>query len=135
MQTFLPYPDFHRSAQSLDRQRLGKQRVECLQMLRALQTGSGGWANHVCTKMWAGYETALKCYSNAIIKQWVQRGYKNTMEVYFIPAEFEMPWWFGDERLHASHRAALLHKLPEWYGQFGWVEEPKLEYWWPRKDE
>jgi len=28
MQTFLPYPDFARSAAVLDRQRLGKQRLE-----------------------------------------------------------------------------------------------------------
>jgi len=36
MQTFLPYPDFKRSAQVLDRQRLGKQRVENLQLMTAL---------------------------------------------------------------------------------------------------
>ena len=34
MQTFLPYPDFARSAAVLDRQRLGKQRVEVLQILK-----------------------------------------------------------------------------------------------------
>ena len=36
MQTFLPYPAFDLSAQVLDRQRLGKQRVETLQVLKAL---------------------------------------------------------------------------------------------------
>lgn len=36
MQTFLPYPDFEKSAYSLDRQRLGKQRVETLQIMQAL---------------------------------------------------------------------------------------------------
>ena len=32
MQTFLPEEDFYKTAQSLDRQRLGKQRVETLQI-------------------------------------------------------------------------------------------------------
>lgn len=36
MQTFLPYPSGVKSARVLDRQRLGKQRVECLQILAAL---------------------------------------------------------------------------------------------------
>ena len=36
MQTFLPFPDFVASARSLDRLRLGKQRVETLQILNAL---------------------------------------------------------------------------------------------------
>ena len=35
MQTFLPYPDFARSARCLDNRRLGKQRVESYQILRA----------------------------------------------------------------------------------------------------
>ena len=36
MQTFLPYASFEESAKVLDRQRLGKQRVECLQIFNAL---------------------------------------------------------------------------------------------------
>ena len=39
MQTFLPFADFRKSAAALDNARLGKQRVECLQILRALSTG------------------------------------------------------------------------------------------------
>jgi len=37
--TFLPFSDFIRSARCLDRARLGKQRVECCQLLTALQFG------------------------------------------------------------------------------------------------
>ena len=37
MQTFLPYPDFKKSASCLDYKRLGKQRVEGLQILNAIQ--------------------------------------------------------------------------------------------------
>lgn len=39
MQTFLPFSDFKKSAESLDYRRLGKQRVECLQILAALADG------------------------------------------------------------------------------------------------
>lgn len=46
MQTFLPYPSFVESAKCLDRQRLGKQRVEVLQLLKALLVPGSGWGNH-----------------------------------------------------------------------------------------
>ena len=35
MQTFLPVADYTETARLLDNPRLGKQRVECLQVLRA----------------------------------------------------------------------------------------------------
>src|SRR5947208_1979490 len=44
MQTFLPYADFERSARVLDRKRLGKQRVETIQVVRALTRPGYGWA-------------------------------------------------------------------------------------------
>jgi len=37
VRTFLPYPEFDRSAAVLDRARLGKQRVEVLQILRGVE--------------------------------------------------------------------------------------------------
>lgn len=45
MQTFLPYPDFARSAACLDRQRLGKQRLEAFQIL---QTNCRGPYIYMC---------------------------------------------------------------------------------------
>jgi hypothetical protein len=139
MQSFLPYPNFVASAQVLDRARLGKQRVEGRQMQTAIQEGSG-WSNHPCTKMWSQHVTALMMYTDCCIKEWIRRGYENNMPLmldhskpYFL--DIEMPPWLGDERLHSSHRAALLHKDPEWYSQFDWTEEPKLEYFWPTVEE
>jgi hypothetical protein len=46
VQTFLPYADFRRSAEVLDPKRLGKQRVECLQVLRGLTVPTYGWRHH-----------------------------------------------------------------------------------------
>ncbi len=54
MQTFLPDPDFTVSAQLLDTRRLGKQRVEALQVLRALTRESYGWKSHPAVLMWGG---------------------------------------------------------------------------------
>ena len=42
MQTFLPYADFIASAEVLDQKRLGKQRVETIQVLRGLTTPGYG---------------------------------------------------------------------------------------------
>ena len=77
MQTFLPYPNFRESAKVLDRQRLGKQRVETLQILRCLAGETEGWKNHPAVKMWRGYEIALTMYRLAICNEWVSRGYND----------------------------------------------------------
>ena len=138
MQTFLPYPDFARSAAVLDRARLGKQRVECWQLLRALSGESAGWARHPAARMWRGHTGVLAEYGIAVCSEWVGRGYKDTMaerlEPYVLrgPADRMVPpAWLGDEGFHASHRSNLLRKDPTWYGQFGWTEGPDLEYVWP----
>jgi len=48
------------------------------------------------------------------------------------------PPWLGDQKFHASHRAALLFKEPRFYLKFAWKEEPaipnekgSLPYVWP----
>ena len=33
-------------------------------------------------KMWKKYVNELKKYTNEMIKEWIRRGYKNTMELY-----------------------------------------------------
>ena len=59
MQTFLPYPSFARSAAALDPSRLGKQRVEAFQLLRANTIADYGWRHHPAAKMWSGHLPAL----------------------------------------------------------------------------
>lgn len=50
MQTFLPYASFVDSARALDLERLGKQRVETFQLLRALTAPDHGWRHHPAAK-------------------------------------------------------------------------------------
>lgn len=130
MQTFLPYADFAKSAACLDSRRLGKQRVEALQIRNAILYGTG-WRHHPCVRMWRGYEAALTQYMNECIREWVRRGYVNNMKIEDVPHNSPMPPWFGDERYHASHRSNLLRKDIAYYSQFGWKEPPDLPYFWP----
>lgn len=132
MQTFLPYPDFQKSAACLDWRRLGKQRLECLSILSVLSGRTTGWANHPAIKMWRGHEASLASYMDAVVWEWAMvRRYKNNMTVPKVEGPVVPPPWLGDEAFHASHRSNLLRKAPEWYGQFGWSESPDLEYVWP----
>jgi hypothetical protein len=84
MQTFLPFPSFEQSLQSLDYRRLGKQRVETKQILMALLGESKGWVNHPATKMWRGHEHALAEYGLLSCREWKSRGYKDNTEQYFV---------------------------------------------------
>lgn len=133
MQTFLPYPDLIKSVQVLDYRRLGKQRVETFQVLNILlnRTFTKGWRNHPVTRMWTGYEEALKLYQNHTIAEWMNRGYKNTMSFEQVDtSSVNMPPWFGYEPLHKSHRSNLLRKDYNYYSEY--FDEPSdLEYHWP----
>ena len=132
MQTFLPFADFKKSVEVLDYRRLGKQRVETFQVLNILlgRTESKGWVNHPVTKMWRGYEEAMKMYQNITISEWIRRGYNNNMSLESVnESAVVMPFWFGDERVHRSHRSNLLRKDFGYYSQY--FDEPvDLEYYW-----
>ena len=139
MQTFLPSDDFALCAMTLDRQRLGKQRVETLQIMQTIAglSRGKGWVNHPATKMWIGHESYLMLYQIAIVSEWIMRGYKDTcldktFEAFStIDSESTYPEWMGCDELHASHRSNLLRKNVEFYSQFGWIEPDNLEYIWP----
>ena len=115
MQTFLPHESFEKSAQVLDWRRLGKQRVEGMQIINAI-TGKTrkdgkpykGWINHPCSVMWKDYVPALKHYTNVIIQEWINRGYNNNMEFYDT-GKIIMPDWIGNEKFHSSHPLELVH--------------------------
>lgn len=151
MQTFLPYASFEKSADILDFRRKGNQRVEVLQILGAIFNVRVkyppsplnvfnkpiGWKNHPATNMWRGYEKALAHYLRVFCESWKSHGYKDTrldaLNYYFpdlLKGEYELPPWFGREDFHSRHRAALLAKNYKYYRQFGWTEEPKIDYLW-----
>lgn len=135
MQTFLPYPDFDRTVAVLDDRRLGKQRVEGLQIVRAITVPGYAWRSHPAALMWKGHEEALESYLTAVCDEWERRGFRDTcrasirtaLEAAGVPApvpqpvlalDDRLPAWLGDEALHRSHRGSLLLKDPGWYRQF-----------------
>lgn len=125
MQTFLPHPDYAASAYVLDRQRLGVQRVDNLQIMTALLMGTG-FVDHPATLMWRRYEWALMEYQRAICREWVSRGRSDTYlaktEAIFdryerLVGDKAWPYWTGSERLHMSHQSALLREDYVYYIQ------------------
>lgn len=122
MQTFLPYPSFRRSARVLDDRRLGRQRVEALQLLNALAGRVRGWQSHPCVAMWRGYEDVLVLYGLQVTREWVRRGHTDSCQdkiAAFAPSDrrrpARLPPWLGDPALHSAHQSALLRKDPGWY--------------------
>ena len=98
MQTFLPYPDFRKSLQTLDYRRLGKQRVEAMQLVKAIYIEDYGWRKHPCCKMWMDYPEALQLYHDIAIDEWIKRGYNNNMPLFRVKeSEVTMPHWLGNE--------------------------------------
>jgi hypothetical protein len=151
VQTFLPFPDFARTAEVLDRTRLGKQRVECIQIVRALTIPTYGWRHHPAALMWRGHLEALGAYSFAIVDEWIRRGHADTCAA-TIAADLAdagttdvrpqaelteaaaLPSWLGDPDFHRSHQSALVRKDPEHYGPLFPGVPDDLPYVWPPPD-
>lgn len=153
MQTFLPYPDFAATARILDPRRLGKQRVECLQVLRALTVPGYGWRHHPVVRMWRGHEEALTRYGLEVCHAWCALGRRDTCAATLITewralegtdaprdapreqAELArvraLPAWLGDPDFHRSHQSALLRKDPAHYRPLFPDVPDDLPYVWP----
>jgi hypothetical protein len=148
VQTFLPYAYFERSARALDRKRLGKQRVETIQVIRALTKPDYGGQNHPAALMWKGFEEALGRYGFACCEAWTELGFGDTCAltiatdlraagINFVRSQPELaaadalPPWLGDEALHRSHQSALVRKDPEHYRTLFPDVPDDVAYVWP----
>ena len=129
----------------LDDLRLGKQRVETLQILRALVYPSyRGWKNHPATAMWRGFTDALVCYGVTMCDEWTRRGRADAVRPALLEfaggvessqdelaRQGRLPPWLGLPEFHASHRSALLTKLPAHYRERFPQDNADLPYLWP----
>lgn len=149
MQTFLPHPGFVQSAHALDDRRLGKQRVETFQILRALVWPTYGWKRHPAVTMWRGFTPAVVAYGIAACREWGARGHADALEEQLLAysggigytfaelnAEGRLPPWLGDDRVHESHRRSLANKAPDlyppdWSGEAGYVWPAPAYPMWP----
>lgn len=152
MQTFLPCPGFADSARTLDVKRLGKQRVETIQVLRALTVPGYGWRHHPAAAMWAGYEEGLVRYGLDVCGVWCGQGRSDTcaatlatdlaagtgltaIRTFDALAEAgELPPWHGDTAFHLSHQSALVRKDPAHYRPLFPEVSDDLPYVWPASD-
>lgn len=152
MQTFLPCPDFADTARVLDPRRLGKQRAETIQVLRALTVPGYGWRHHPAAAMWAGYEEALVRYGLVVCEEWIARGHQDASTATLLAdlqtgtglatvrdqealaRTHDLPPWLGDKAFHLSHQSSLLRKDPVHYGPYFPGVPDDLPYVWPRSD-
>ena len=152
MQTFVPYADFASTARVLDTKRLGKQRVEVIQIVRALTVPGYAWASHPAVLMWKGYEEALGSYGLAMCDEWLARGFGDTCagtiradletagvtrlrDYETLRAEGSLPPWLADDDVQRSHRSALVRKDPAHYAPVFPDVPADLPYVWPVRSE
>lgn len=138
----------------LDTKRLGKQRVENLQIFQVLvglrwnrSTAEAfiesyepkAWRNHPAVRCWRGYEAALVDYHRAICAEWTRRGFNDTCLASVTslfaasdrPETGERPTWTVDPAVHRSHQSNLIRKDPEFYTQLFPGVPGDLDYVWP----
>lgn len=134
MQTFLPYPDFLKSAQVLDKKRCWKQVVEAKQIISILShleecpKDNVPWKNHPAVKMWENHIPELAIYFNSFLNISIDIHKINTKYDYYRPIFFygkrafvhdsiilNFPFWLGNEDFHRSHRARLIEKDRDFY--------------------
>jgi len=132
----------------LDNKRLGKQRVEGIQIRRALagKYKRGAWVRHPAVLMWKGYENYLDNYIILACQEWRDRGFMDSVER-DLCQEFNTQYNFGigmppfvTPRLVSTHRANLYIKDPSHYSE-RWRRDvyeldstvccPSCNYFWP----
>lgn len=135
MQTFMPYVDPSQTAEVLDNKRLGKQRVEAKQIYDILtkpNCPSQHWKNHPVVRGWkASGKTGLwylEWYYHAMVKEWIQRGFNNTMPTsltnlpddYYEFVNYVMPFFMqcNIEYVEQEYRKVLLSENYEHYKHF-----------------
>jgi hypothetical protein len=148
MQTFTPYSDFEASARALDTKRLGKQRVEVIQIVRALTVPGYGWASHPAVLMWKGYEEALGRYGLTMCDVWLELGFGDTcagtiaadlravgietIRTYpELQAAGALPDWLFTDEVQRSHRSSLVRKDPDHYRPIFPDVPDDIDYFWP----
>lgn len=138
MQVFVPETNFRDIARVLDYRRLGKQRVETFQILRANLDLTLGWKNHPASRMWADNLAGLSAYGVAMCEEWIARGYKDTTMEKIIalvaPDPTDLPTWWGRTDIVESHRSNLVRKDADYYRPIYPDTPDDLPYVWVATD-
>lgn len=144
MQTFMTHDNYMDTAKALDNKRLGKQRVEAYQILKALRgdyNDTGAWVNHPATVMWRNHQYELALYGLTISMEFYERGFNgyNMVETFNgFTAQLRRenteryPWWVNDELLRYTHQSNLVRKDADYYD---FNVPNNIPYVWPLDDE
>lgn len=137
MNVFLPYADYQKSIECLDKRRCLKQVVEASQLIDGLLSrGSIRWTSHPASRMYKFNLSSLIDYYNKCLNHAKSFWKINFKKLTMIENSSIVihPEWLGNEQFHSRMRARLLYKDFNWYSQFGWTEKPIDEsqgYIWP----
>ncbi len=126
-QTFLPFPDYEKSAQILSDKHLKHTEAVAKEVLDGLLE------SHPVSKMWRGFEHQLCTYAIEVSCELLDRGIETKLLEQFAKKRNDLPdnglpYWLGTEILHSSHRAMLNHKD----GNYCFSEKPNSIPHWPR---
>jgi hypothetical protein len=145
MQVFVPSTDLAECAACLDSKRLQKQLLECTMILNILYDvpkKDGGkrtaWLTHPAVLQWKHWPGALARYFDAVADECDRRSIRTATlreQMEGFTRKGKLPIWWGDEKVHSSHRSRLLQKDREHYKQFKWKEARAKDlaehrYWW-----
>jgi hypothetical protein len=147
MQTFITSFNQTETAKNLDNKRLGKQRVEAIQIANCLLIKENRWKNHPAVKMWEGNTNYLiLIYLKEILEEWEKRGFKNfkcqehfntlkNLAYHTVNKNYEIfalkPIWVTEEFI-LSHKSNLIRKNSDYYKPiFGYDIPDNLPYIWP----
>jgi hypothetical protein len=125
MQTFIPFPDFKKSAEVLDKKRCWKQVVEAKQIIACLEgTSNVGWKNHSAVKMWVGYEDLLKHYYNVFLFNCLHEHKINT-KLFYIDSKYTTT--IGSDKNSCGIKDSVFLTLEE--NKKFYNKENKLPFW------
>lgn len=139
MQTFLPDIEMQVAVSLLDNKRLGKQRVEAIQIAMCLLEKPSNWKNHPAVLMWKGYEPYLLEYIKCTMDEFAKRGYKNIkcvehynrLKSMIKDRPIQRPIWYNSDFVKA-HQSNLVRKNKDYYSRYFNVPD-NLPYIWKKE--
>ena len=103
MNTFLPYSNFDDSVKCLDNKRLGKQRLECYQLIHILlDEKRTAWRRHPAFVMWSGLPQSLIKYFFTCCNEFHRRGFKENLAQRMIDEVKSVQYVTGSGHLNTA---------------------------------
>lgn len=125
MQIYVPYPDLKQCVTCLDTDLLHYQVTRDM-----LNIARKRWPNNELAVAWKNSTFFLCEYAYLAIDELAHRGkflanaFDKYHEIQIKLIDKGPPSWWGDQTVHAAHRAELLRMNSTHYTQYGWQHSP-----------